>query len=622
MKLSRTLGAVFVIMLTVPAGCATSPTVTIAVDATAAPRKIFHASLKIPASPGDLTLYYPKWIPGEHAPDGPVIDLAGLKFGAGGKILKWRRDVVDGFTIHVEVPAGISEISAELDFLSPAIFEGGFSAGSSATDKLAVISWNQVLLYPKGWQSDDINYSASLKLPDGWKFGTPLPVASHSGNEIKFATVSLTTLVDSPVITGEFLKVVPLAQDPVTEMDIAADSAAALEAPAEVWDHYKHLVEQAQRLFGAHHYRDYHFLYTLSDHVAHFGLEHHESDDSRVDERALVDDASRKLSASLLPHEYVHSWNGKYRRPADLATPDYEQPMQDDLLWVYEGLTNYLGFVLTARSGLLTEEQDRDDLAITADMLDHHTPGRVWRNLQDTADAAPQLYFAPRAWQSWRRGTDFYDEGTLSWLWADVIIRQQTKGTKSLDDFCELFHGAPSTGPMVKPYTFDDVVSALNQIAPYDWRGFWTERLTNHGPGAPLGGVEGSGWKVVYDEIPSEMLTGSASMNRTVPAALAFGLLLNEDGTISDITEGLPAAKAGIGPGMKLVAVNGRRFSPEILRDAVKATKNGNAPLDLLVENTDYYKTYKIDYHGGEKYPHLVRDDSKPDLLSKILKAK
>ena len=622
MKLSRTLGAVFVIMLTVPAGCATSPTVTIAVDATAAPRKIFHASLTIPASPGNLTLYYPKWIPGEHAPDGPVIDLAGLKFGAGGKILKWRRDLVDGFTIHVEVPAGISEISAELDFLSPAIFEGGFSAGSSATDKLAVISWNQVLLYPKGWQSDDINYSASLKLPDGWKFGTPLPVASHSGNEIKFATVSLTTLVDSPVITGEFLKVVPLAQDPVTEMDIAADSAAALEAPAEVWDHYKHLVEQAQRLFGAHHYRDYHFLYTLSDHVAHFGLEHHESDDSRVDERALVDDASRKLSASLLPHEYVHSWNGKYRRPADLVTPDYEQPMQDDLLWVYEGLTNYLGFVLTARSGLLTEEQDRDDLAITADMLDHHTPGRVWRNLQDTADAAPQLYFAPRAWQSWRRGTDFYDEGTLSWLWADVIIRQQTKGAKSLDDFCELFHGAPSTGPMVKPYTFDDVVSALNQIAPYDWRGFWTERLTNHGPGAPLGGVEGSGWKVVYDEIPSEMLTGSASMNRTVPAALAFGLLLNEDGTISDITEGLPAAKAGIGPGMKLVAVNGRRFSPEILRDAVKATKNGNAPLDLLVENTDYYKTYKIDYHGGEKYPHLVRDDSKPDLLSEILKAK
>src|SRR5580704_7918851 len=361
MKLSRTLGAVFVIMLTVPAGCATSPTVTIAVDATAAPRKIFHASLKIPASPGDLTLYYPKWIPGEHAPDGPVIDLTGLKFFAAGKPLKWRRDLLDGFTIHVEVPSGVTEVAAELDYLSPATFEGGFSAGSSATDKMAVVSWNQVLLYPKGFNSNEINYVASLKIPADWKYGTALPVASTSlsngETQITFQPAPLNTLVDSPVITGEFLKVVPLAQDPPTEMDIAADSAAALDAPQEVWDHYKNLVDQAQKLFGAHHYRDYHFLYTLSDHVAHFGLEHHESDDSRVDERALVDDTSRKMSASLLPHEYVHSWNGKYRRPADLATPDYEQPMQDDLLWVYEGLTNYLGFVLTARSGLLTAEQ-------------------------------------------------------------------------------------------------------------------------------------------------------------------------------------------------------------------------------------------------------------------------
>lgn len=629
MKLSSTLGAVTlgvvcVALLSIPAWCATAPTVTLAVDATAAPRKIFHASLKIPASPGDLILYYPKWIPGEHAPDGPVIDLAGLKFFAGGKSLKWRRDLLDSFTLHVQIPAGVTEVAAELDFLSPATFESGFSAGSSATDKLAVISWNQVLLYPKGWKSDEINYSASLKLPEGWKFGTPLPVVnqsgSQSGNEIKFATVSLSTLVDSPVIAGEFLKVVPLAKDPPTEMDIAADSAAALDAPDEVWDHYKSLVDQAQKLFGAHHYRDYHFLYTLSDHVAHFGLEHHESDDSRVDERALVDEADRKASASLLPHEYVHSWNGKYRRPADLATPDYEQPMQDDLLWVYEGLTNYLGFVLTARSGLLTPNQDREDLATTASALEH-TPGREWRNLQDTADDAPELYFAPRAWESWRRSTDFYDEGTLDWLWTDVIIRQQSKGTKSIDDFCKLFHGAPSTGPMVKTYTFDDVVNALNQIVPYDWRAFWTERLTNHGPGAPLGGIEGSGWKLVYDDTPSDMMSTVASLYHSVPSALGFGLVLSDDGAISDTIEGMPAAKAGIGPGMKLVAVNGRRFSPDILRDAVKATRNGGV-LDLLIENTDYFKTYKVDYHGGEKYPHLVRDDSKPDLLTEILKAK
>jgi predicted metalloprotease with PDZ domain len=619
MKLTKTLGAVCIALVAVSAFAATPPTVTIAVDATHAPRKIFHASLKIPATPGDLTLYYPKWIPGEHAPDGPVIDLAGLKFSAGGKTLKWRRALDDGFTLHVEVPPGTTEISAELDFLSPATFEGGFSAGSSATDKLAIISWNQVLLYPKGWKSDDINYSASLKLPDGWKFGTPLPISSQSGNEIHFATVSLTTLVDSPVITGEFLKVVPLAQDPVTEMDIAADSAAALDAPPEVWDHYKSLVDQAQKLFGAHHYRDYHFLYTLSDHVAHFGLEHHESDDSRVSENALVDENARKQSSGLLPHEYVHSWNGKFRRPVGLATPDYQQPMQDDLLWVYEGLTNYLGFVLTARSGLLTADQDRDGLAITAAALDR-TPGREWRNLQDTADAAPELYFSPRAWGSWRRGVDFYEEDTLNWLWADVIIRQQTKGAKSIDDFCHLFHGAPTTGPMVKPYTFDDVVSALNQIAPYDWRGFWTERLTNHGPGAPLGGVEGSGWKVVYDDTPSPMEGGRG--RRSVGTRYSLGLELGADGIIADTIEGMPAALAGIGPGMKLVAVNGRRFSSEVLKDALKAAKNGTMPIELLVENTDYYKTYKIDYKGGEKYPHLVRDESKPDLLSDILKAK
>ncbi|HKM49140.1 MAG TPA: hypothetical protein VJX69_16235 [Terriglobales bacterium] len=626
MKLSRILGVVclvFFLFFSLSSWSATPPTVTIFVDASSAPRKIFHAKLKIPASAGDLTLYYPKWIPGEHAPDGPVVDLAGLKFTASGKTLKWRRDLLDGFTIHVDVPAGENEVQVELDFLSPAMFEGGFSAGSSATDKMAVISWNQVLLYPKGWKVDDLTYIATLKLPANWKFGTPLPIASTSGDntEIAFKPASLGTLVDSPVITGEFLKVVKLADDPLTEMDIAADSAAALEPQQEVWDHYKNLVEQANKLFGAHHYRDYHFLLSLSDHVAHFGLEHHESDDSRVDERGLVDETARKAEASLLPHEYVHSWNGKYRRPADLATPDYEQPMQDDLLWVYEGLTNYLGTVLTARSGLLTPEQSRDDLAMTAAQLDH-TPGRTWRNLQDTADAAPQLYFAPQAWHSWRRSVDFYDEDTLNWLWADVIIRQQSKGKKTLDDFCKLFHGAPSTGPMVKTYTFDDVVETLNQVVPYDWRGFWTERLTNHGPGAPLGGIEGSGWKLVYDESQSEMLRGVESNFHVVGGAFSIGLELREDGTITDTTEGMPAALAGIGPGMKLIAVNGRQYSPEVLREALKAGKSGAAPLELLIENTDYYKTYKLDYHGGERYPHLVRDESKPDLLTEIYKAK
>lgn len=626
MKLSRILGVVCALCcLILPVWSIDAPTVSIFVDASSAPRKIFHAKLKIPTNGTDLTLYYPKWIPGEHAPDGPVIDLAGLKFFASGKILKWRRDLLDGFTIHVEVPGGESEVEADLDYLSPTVFEGGFTAGSSATDKMAVISWNQVLLYPKDWKAGEITYVASLKLPADWKYGTALPIAStnvdNGETQILFKPVPLSMLVDSPVITGEFLKVVKLADDPLTEMDIAADSAAALDAPQEVWDRYKSLVEQTNKLFGAHHYRDYHFLYSLSDHVAHFGLEHHESDDSRVGERGLVDETERKMDASLLPHEYVHSWNGKYRRPADLTTPDYQQPMLDDLLWVYEGLTNYLGTVLTARSGLLTQQQARDDLALTAAALDH-TPGRAWRNLQDTADAAPQLYFAPQAWESWRRGTDFYDEDTLNWLWVDTIIRQQSKGKKSIDDFCKLFHGAPSTGPMVKTYTFDDVVNSLNQIVPYDWRGFWTERLTNHGPGAPLGGIDGSGWKLVYDETPSEMDRGGDGNDRSVDAAYSIGLQLRQEGVIADTIEGMPAALAGIGPGMKLIAVNGRQYSPDVLRAALRSGKNSKAPLELLVENTGYYKTFKLDYHGGERYPHLVRDESKPDLLTEIYNAK
>jgi predicted metalloprotease with PDZ domain len=621
MKLSRILGVSFLVLFPLFSWSATPPTVTIFVDASAAPRKIFHAKLKIPASAGDLTLYYPKWIPGEHAPDGPVIDLAGLKFSASGKTLSWRRDLLDGFTIHVDVPAGENEVDAELDFLSPAMFESGFTAASSATEKMTVISWNQVLLYPKGWKSDELTYVPSLKLPANWKFGTSLPIASSNGDqangEVNFKPISLTLLVDSPVITGEYLKVVKLADDPLVEMDVAADSAAALEPPQEVWDHYKSLVEQANKLFGAHHYRDYHFLYSLSDHVAHFGLEHHESDDSRTYERGLIDEPLRRAEAGLLPHEYVHSWNGKYRRPADLATPDYQEPMQDDLLWVYEGLTNYLGTVLTARSGLLSGSEAREDLAITAASLDH-TPGRTWRNLQDTADAAAQLYFSPDAWRSWRRTTDFYDEGTLDWLWADVIIRQQSKGKKTLDDFCKLFHGAPSTPPMVKTYTFDDVVNTLNQIAPYDWRGFWAERLTNHGPGAPLSGIELSGWKIAYDEFPSSMVCTGDCGSHAVDAKFSIGLVLREDGVIIDTVEGMPAALAGIGPGMKLIGVNGRQYSLQILREALRASKTSTEPLELLVENTDYYKVYKVNYHGGDRYPHLVRDDAKPDLLSEI----
>jgi len=599
-----------------------APTVTLWVDATEAPRKIFHAHLTIPATPGTLTLYYPEWMPGEHGPTGPIQDVTGLKFEANGQTLKWRRDLLDTWTFHVDVPSGVSTVEASLDYLSPAGEQGLYTGGPSATEKMAIVSWNTMLLYPAGWTSDQLTYQAGLRLPEGWKFATPLPITSQSAAEIQFSPASLTTLVDSPVQTGEYMRVVPLAENPHQELDMAADNAAALDAPADVLENYKKMTDQAKKLFGAQHFRDYHFLYSLSDHVEHFGLEHHESNDSRVGERGIIDPEQRLLHAGLLSHEYVHSWNGKYRRPADLATPDYQKPMQDDLLWVYEGLTSYLGDVLGARSGLRSPEQFRDALALIAAQLDHNTPGRVWRNLQDTADGVPAMQGAPHQWQSWRRDLDYYDEDVLNWLWVDTIIRQQTHGKKSMDDFCHLFHGGQSGPPEVKPYTFDDVVNTLNQVVAYDWRGFWTERLTNHGPGAPLTGIENSGWKLVYTQYPSEL---SRTMERTregLDATFSLGLQLQEDGLIVDTIEGMLAAKAGIGPGMKLIAVNGEHFSVDLLRDTLATGSNSSAPLEFLVENAGYYKTYKVDYHGGEKYPHLVRDESKPDTLSEIITAR
>ncbi len=601
---------------------AAAPTIIVTLDATEAPRKLLHAHLSIPVAPGPLTLYYPKWIPGEHAPDGPVDDMAGLHFFAGGKEVAWRRDLTDVFTFHVEIPAGATDLEIDLDFLSPASLEGGFSSGSSITEKLAVISWNQLVLYPKGYSSDELTYVASVRLPAGWKYGTALPLDSQGGSHsdtIQFKPTSLTTLVDSPLLAGEYFRAIDVTGGDAIphELDLVADSTAALALKADFVEDYKHLVEQAGKLFGgARHYRDYHFLMTLSNHVAHFGLEHHESNDSRLEERAFVEEDQRKHVGGFLGHEYFHSWNGKYRRPARLATPEYQTPMQGDLLWVYEGLTQYYGNVLGARAAMLTPEEYRIELAESAADLDHRS-GRSWRNLQDTADAAPASYFSPESWSSWRRGTDFYSEDQLNWLWADVIIRQQTHGERSLDDFCKLFHGGVTTGPQVVGYEFSDVLAALNHVAPYDWNSFWTERLTNHGPGAPLTGISSSGWKLTYTAEPNEM----RDKEQVTEGVYSLGLVLGKDGRVQDTIEGMVAAKAGMGPGMMLIAVNGRRFSKQVLKDALQSATTSKEPIELLVENAEYYKTYRLDYHEGEKYPHLVRDESKPDLLTDTIVA-
>jgi predicted metalloprotease with PDZ domain len=616
---SRQFAGLCAVLLALPAFAQSKP-ITLSVDATAAPRQILHARLTIPVSPGPLTLVYPKWIPGEHGPTGPITDLVGLKMSAAGKPVEWHRDVEDMYSFQLEVPAGADALDVALDFLLPPN-TAGFSAGASSTAQLVDLSWNQVLLYPKQSKPGEIQYAASVRLPAGWKSGTALSLVGESNGELKFAPVSLETLVDSPLIAGKYFRTVDLTPgtQPAHLLHIVADSQAALEITPEDEAHFSHLVAETTALFGARHYRNYHFLLTLSDHVASFGLEHHESSDDRVGEKFLTDEDVRKLDADLLPHEMVHSWNGKYRRPAGLATPDYQKPMNGELLWVYEGLTDYLGEVLAARSGLWTNATFLEALANTAAMLEHQA-GREWRPLADTTIAAQLLYSARTEGTAWRRSVDFYREGDLIWLEADVIIRQQTQGRRSLNDFCKKFLGGESSPPKVVPYTLDDVITALNEIAPHDWRQFFQQRVYAINPHAPLGGIEAAGWHLAYtNEVPS-LLKARESAQKITDMSFSLGLSLKEDGTIQDVIPSSPADKAQVGPDMKLIAVNGRRWTPEILRTAVKAAKDNAAPIELLVENNDYFKTCAVDYHEGEKYPCLERDTTKPDLLSEILK--
>ncbi|HEY2955758.1 MAG TPA: M61 family peptidase [Candidatus Eisenbacteria bacterium] len=596
-------------------------TIALAVDASEAPRKILHARMTVPVKPGPLALCYPKWIPGEHGPTGPLTDVAGLHLTAGGKPLRWERDLVDMHTVRCEVPAGVATLDVAFDFISPSNPEG-YSSAASCTEKLMVLSWNQVLLYPAGLRTDDLTFAASVKLPAGWQYGTALPVRREGAGQIQFAPASLTTLVDSPVLAGLYFRRVDLAPGatPHQYLDMAADSREALAMSDDQVAKHRRLVNEAYALFGARHFREYHFLLTLSDHVAHFGLEHHESSDDRVDERMWLDDDLRAAASGLMSHELVHSWNGKYRRPADLATPDYQQPMKDDLLWVYEGLTQYLGYVLAGRSGLRSPQQDSDNLALVAASLDNR-PGRTWRPLIDTAVEAQLLYEASRMWESWRRGTDFYNEGLLIWLEADVLIRQQTRGAKSLDDFCRRFHGGASGAPKVVPYTFDDVVSTMNLIAPYDWRTFFTTRLESLSPHAPTGGITEGGWRMAWGDSVPGLLRSMESARKYVDLTYSIGMRVRkEDGVIEDVIPGSPCAAAGVAPGMKLVAANGRKWSKDVLRAAVRATKGSREPLELLTDNGEFFRTFRVDYHGGERYPRLERAPGKPDLVTAILK--
>jgi len=610
----------FLFLATLTAAAQTPP-IHVTVDVTDAPRKILHAALSIPVQPGPLTLMYPKWIPGEHTPTGPVDNLAGIVIRANGAELPWRRDDVNMFAFHLAVPEGVSSLEVKLDFLATAAATG-FSAGASTSASLAILNWNEVLLYPEGRSPSGIQVQPSVKLPAGWQYGTALTKSGESNGNVDFETVTLEQLIDSPLLTGKYFREVPLAPEitPKHYLDMAADGPEDLRIRQEAITAYGKLVREAGALFQSHHYTSYHFLVTLSDQVAHFGLEHHQSSDDRVAEKTFIDDNLSLLTADLLPHEFTHSWNGKYRRPAGLATGNFEDPMKGDLLWVYEGLTQYIGDVLAARSGIETAGEFREALAASAATLDYR-PGRTWRNLEDTAVAAQILYDASDQWENWRRNVDYYQEGELIWLEVDTTIRKLTDGKKNLNDFCARFEGiGGNTGPEVVPYNFDDVVASLNAVVPYDWAAFFRERITSKSPHAPLGGIESAGYRMVYTDRPGEFLEARETATGDAQGWWTLGLIITSDGHIEDVLVGSVSDKAGLGPGMQIVAVNGRQYAPSLLSEAVSSAKGSPNPIELIVVNTGYYKTIKLDYHDGMRFPHLERIPNTPDRLDEILK--
>ncbi|MSO20137.1 MAG: M61 family peptidase [Acidobacteria bacterium] len=604
----------------------------ITLDAREAARGVLHAELTIPADSGPITLYYPKWIPGEHGPTGPVRDVVNLRMKAGGRELDWKRDPLDLYAFRTVVPAGAKSLSVTLDFLLPSE-EKGFSAGRSSTDHLAILSWHYVLLYPAGRPVAQLSIRPRLIIPEGWQFGTALEqkgtVSGPSPSAIEFQSVSVATLVDSPVLMGRFFRNYQLTDQPVPHrLHIAADSEAALESSSEVPQLYRRVIEEALALFGGsppgNPYDKYDFLLALSDHIALFGLEHHESSDNRLGEDALRSDGGRRGAAGMLAHEFVHSWNGKARRPAGMVNADFQQPQDTELLWIYEGLTDYLEAIIPVRAGLWSEQELREHLAITAGNQVAQS-GRAWRSLEDTALSAQIQFEAPAAGSDRRRSIDFYDEASLIWLEVDATLRSESHGNYSLDDFCRRFLGKPAASirtPKVATYKYEEMIETLRDLVRYDWEWFFRERVERRAPKAPLGGIEKSGWKLSFRDTLEERFRTYELSSGYSDFRHSLGLILNRNDDksirVQEVLEGSPAARAGVLAGMRVVAINTLEFSPEVLRQAIRAAQHSAATIDLLIERDERHSTLHVEYHGGERYPFLERVEGQPDLLEEI----
>ena len=596
-------------------------TITIQVDASNTAQGIFQVHETIPVTAGPLTLLYPQWIPGAHSPVGPVDMLAGLKLSADGKPVNWKRDKYNVYAFHVDVPAGVTKLDADFQYLSPRT--GGFEI----TDRMMDMMWSNMSLYPAGHYSRDITFAPSVKLASGWQLGTALETASRSGDTTTFKPVTFNTLVDSPIYAGQYFKRVDLnpgGKVPV-HLDIVADAPKYLEITPEQLKVHRALVTQAIRLFDSQHYDHYDFLFSLSDVLAGNGTEHHQSSEDGMDADYFTAWADNAPDRDLLAHEYTHSWNGKFRRPADLWTPNFNVPMGDSLLWVYEGQTQYWGFVLTARSGMWTPQQFRDALAMVAANYDRNRPGFGWRTLEDTTNDPTAARRSGLPYRSWQMSEEYYSGGQMVWLAVDAKIRALTQGRKSLDDFAKAFFGVDDGSFVTNTYTFDDVVAALNGVAKNDWAGFLRARVDTLDP--PLiDGLAASGWKLVYTDKESayekQYNSRPQSPRHLFNFTWSIGLTMNKEGEVNDVRWNGPAFKAGVSTGATLVSVNGKAYTQEVLSDAITAAKSDKAPIQLLLKYQGGFRTVPVDYHGGLQYPHLVRVEGTPDYLSRIIAAR
>jgi predicted metalloprotease with PDZ domain len=596
-------------------------TLKIDVDATDIAHRVFRVHEVIPAQPGPLTLLYPQWLPGNHSPSGPIDKVAGLVIKANGTVLPWTRDPYNVYAFTVVVPQGASGVDVEFQYLSPQNTRQGRVV---MTPEMLDVQWNANSLYPAGYYARRINTEPSVTLPAGWQAGTALEVASHDGNTLHFKPINYDDLVDSPIYAGKYFKRVDLdpgASTPV-HMDIVADDPKFLEIKPEQLKAHQNLVQQMYKMYGAHHYNHYDFLLSLSSKMGGEGLEHHRSSEDGTGTGYFTEWDKAPLGRDLLAHEFNHSWDGKYRRGADLATPQFNVPMGDTLLWVYEGQTQFWGYVMAARSGLWNIDQTRDMLAFVAASYDKGRPGLAsWRNVQDTTNDPTIAQRRPLPYRNYQSSEDYYAAGQMIWLDVDGKLRELSKGKKSIDDFGKAFFGVNPGAWDVDTYTFEDVVKTLNDIAPFDWASYLRTRLDGHGP--LIGGVEAHGWKLVYTDQPSAAVKGMEARRHSADLTYSLGVSVGKDGSIGDVLWDGPAFKAGLSPGMSLVAVNGHDFDADALKEAVTASaKDKSKPVELLVKNFDEYKTIRIDYHDGLKYPHLVRETGKPDTLTTLLKAR